>query len=100
MLGGKFPVHVVTRISQIALTAGGRWIESQAWRFDAIPADAQALFTCIPTVNKAVLAANADVCRASEAMGQELAICWPDTRLSMALRALPASRPSVYRMAP
>lgn len=73
MLGGKFPVHVVTRISQIALTAGGRWIESQAWRFDAIPADAQALFTCIPTVNKAVLAANADVCRASEAMGQELA---------------------------
>ena len=46
---------------------------SQAWRFDAVPAGARAIFTCVPTVNKAVVAATVGATEAAEAVGQELA---------------------------
>jgi exonuclease SbcD len=46
---------------------------SQDWRFDAVPAGARAIFTCVPTVNKAVVAATVGATEAAEAVGQELA---------------------------
>ena len=73
MLGGRYPVHVATRISQVALTTDGSWIESPDWRFDDLPTNMQALFTCVPTVNKAVLAATVGAADAAEALGRELA---------------------------
>jgi DNA repair protein SbcD/Mre11 len=73
LLGGAHPVHVADRIAQIALTADGRWQPSQGWRFDAVPAGARAIFTCIPTVNKATVAATVGATEAAEAVGHELA---------------------------
>lgn len=57
MLGGRHPVHVAERIGQAALTAAGAWVASPGWRFDGLPVDAVALFSCVPTVNKAAVAA-------------------------------------------
>ncbi len=73
LLGGRHPVHVADRIEQVALTAEGRWQASPLWRFDAVPPGARALFTCVPTVNKAVVAATVGATEAAEAVGQELA---------------------------
>ena len=73
MLGGRHPVHVAERISQVALTRDGAWCEAPGWRFDVVPEGAQALFTCVPTVNKATVAATVGATAAAEALGQELA---------------------------
>lgn len=72
LLGGRHPVHVVDRISQVALTHHGRWQQSDGWRFDAVPAGARALLTCVPTVNKATVAATVGATVAAEAVGSEL----------------------------
>jgi exonuclease SbcD len=48
-------VHVAERIGQVALMGDGTWAPAQGWRFDAVPAGARAVFTCIPTVNKATV---------------------------------------------
>ncbi len=73
LLGGRHPVHVADRIGQVALTAGSQWLASEGWRLDAVPAGARAVFTCIPTVNKAAVAATVGAADAAEAVGQELA---------------------------
>lgn len=72
LLGGRFPVHVADRISQVALIDGGSWVVSDGWRFDAVPAGAQALLTCVPTVNKANVAAAVGAAEAAEAVGAEI----------------------------
>jgi exonuclease SbcD len=73
LLGGKHPVHVATRISQVALGGDGAWVESNDWRFEEVPAGARLLMTCIPTVNKAAVAATVGAALAAEAVGAELA---------------------------
>ncbi|WOB11230.1 metallophosphatase family protein [Piscinibacter gummiphilus] len=72
LLSSRHPVHIVERICQVALLQSGRWLESEGWRFEAIPQGAVALFTCIPTVNKAVVAATVGAAEAGEALGKEL----------------------------
>ena len=57
LLGGRFRVHVADRLQQVALTDDGRWLESEGWRFEQIPQDARTIFSCVPTVNKAIVAA-------------------------------------------
>lgn len=74
LLGGRYPVHVADRISQVALTTAGTWQEAPGWAFDALPADAAALFTCIPTVNKAVIGAVVGASNAAEAVGEQLSL--------------------------
>ncbi len=73
LLGGRHPVFVAERIGQAALMGDGTWLASESWRFDVVPAGARALFTCIPTVNKATVAATVGAADAAEAVGQELA---------------------------
>ena len=73
LLGGRHPVFVAERIGQVALMADGSWQASAGWRFDAVPGGARALFTCIPTVNKAEVAAVVGASDAAQAVGQELA---------------------------
>jgi exonuclease SbcD len=73
LLGGKFGVHVADRIEQVGLSAEGRWIESEGWRFEAPPSGLTALFSCVPTVNKAVVAAAVGAARAADAVGELLA---------------------------
>lgn len=73
LLGGRFPVHVADRIQQLALSGDRRWIASQAWRFTSPPDGCRALFTCIPAVNKATVAAALGATEASQAVGEQLA---------------------------
>ena len=72
LLSSRHPVHIVERICQVALQENGSWLESEGWRFEEIPHGAVALFTCIPTVNKAVVAATVGAAEAGEALGKEL----------------------------
>jgi DNA repair protein SbcD/Mre11 len=73
LLGGRYGVHVADRIGQVALLSNGAWRESDGWRFDVLPDDAQAIFTCVPTVNKATVAASVGAAKAGTAVGHELA---------------------------
>lgn len=72
LLGGRYPVHVADRIGQVALTPDGRWITSDGWRFDQAPNAMRALFSCVPTVNKATVAAAVGASAAAEAVGEQL----------------------------
>ncbi|MCL4182336.1 MAG: metallophosphatase family protein [Burkholderiaceae bacterium] len=72
-LGGRHPIHVADRIEQVALTGSGRWVASPEWRFEALPTDAAALFSCVPAVNKATVAATAGAADAAQALGEQLA---------------------------
>ena len=74
LLGGRYPVHVAERIEQVAITAQGQWLVSTGWCFAELPADARALFSCVPTVNKAVVAATVGAADAAQAVGEHLAI--------------------------
>ena len=73
LLGGRYGVHVADRIAQVVLMPDRTWSESAGWRLGAVPAGALAVFTCVPTVNKAVIAATVGGADAGTALGQELA---------------------------
>lgn len=76
LLGGRYGVHVADRIGQVALRQDRTWLGSQGWRFDGaqdqLPDGARVLFTCVPTVNKATVAASVGAADAGVALGQEL----------------------------
>jgi exonuclease SbcD len=55
-LGGRYAVHVADRIGHVALTRAGAWQPAQGIYFDAAPADVMAVFSCVPTMNKAAVA--------------------------------------------
>jgi len=74
LLGGRYPVHVAGRIEQVALTARGEWLASTGWCFDRLPGNARALFSCVPTVNKAAVAAAVGATEAAQAVGEQLAL--------------------------
>ena len=73
LLGGRYGVHVADRIEQVALDAGGQWHASTDWCFDVVPDDLRALFSCVPTVNKAAVAATVGATEAAGSVGAELA---------------------------
>ena len=73
LLGGRHPVHVADRIEQVALSAEGEWLASAGWCFDRLPGHARALFSCVPTVNKAAVAAAVGAADAAQAIGENLA---------------------------
>ena len=60
LLGGRYGVHVADRIGQVALRQDRTWLGSQGWRFDGVqdvqPDGTRVMFTCVPTVNKAMVA--------------------------------------------
>jgi exonuclease SbcD len=70
--GGRYPVHVADRLQQVALDGDGRWHVSQGWRFEGIPGDSRVLFSALPTVNKAVVAAAVGATVAGEEIGNQL----------------------------
>lgn len=74
LLGGRYAVHVADRIEQVALTHDAHWLPSPAWRFDSLPEGLRALFSCVPTVNKATVATAVGAATASEAVGEQLAL--------------------------
>jgi len=68
-LGGKYPIHVADQISQVALLNNNTWVKSDNWGFDTIPSNTKVLISCLPTINKAKLAATIGVKNAAEAIG-------------------------------
>jgi exonuclease SbcD len=74
LLGGRYPVHVADRIGQVALMLTGCWQSSSGWVFDVLPNGLLALFSCVPTVNKAAVAATVGAGAAAEAVGEHLTV--------------------------
>ena len=76
LIGGRYEVFVADRICQVALI-GEQWIASDDWCFNVginFPsADRRALFTCIPTVNKAAVATTVGTMNVAEAVGDNIA---------------------------
>jgi len=72
-LGGRYPIHVADRIGQVALTRQHGWVASPGWRFEALPQDATAVFSCLPAVNKAAVAATLGASGATAAIGEQIA---------------------------
>lgn len=64
LLGGRFPIHVSDRIEQVAWD-GRRFITSTDWRFEELPVNCRALFTCLPSINRGDIAAKLGVEAAS-----------------------------------
>lgn len=60
---GRYPVYVASEIHQVALTQESEWISSLGqdtpdyWFSGGIPKHAKAIFSCLPTVNKADMVA-------------------------------------------
>lgn len=71
-IGGRHPIHVAERIGQAALTRQQGWVVSAGWCFDELPPGTRALFSCLPTVNKATVAATVGAAEASLALGEQL----------------------------
>ena len=71
-IGGRHPIHIADRIQQVALTRRG-WVASAAWCFEALPPDAEVLISCLPTVNKAAVAAATGAVDAARSVGEQLA---------------------------
>lgn len=72
LLGGRHPVHVADRIEQVGLTRTGQWLACDGWRFGCVPSDLAALFSCVPTVNRATVAAAVGAGQAAQAVGEHL----------------------------
>lgn len=80
LIGAQYPVYVADRIHQVALCSGEfhpsegpifTETEFEALRVEhGVP---KVIFTCVPTVNRAVLAAAAGVAKAATAVGDHLA---------------------------
>ena len=68
-VGGRHSIHVADRIQQVALTRRG-WVASAAWCFEALPPDAEVLISCLPTVNKAAVAAAIGATDAAQSVGE------------------------------
>ncbi|MBE0547689.1 MAG: metallophosphatase family protein [Rubrivivax sp.] len=88
MLGSRHRVFVADRIGQVALMAkpsppdrpgaaapaADLWLPSEGPRFTEVPPGARALFTCIPSINKAAVAASVGATAAGQAQGEQLAL--------------------------
>ena len=88
MLGSRHRVFVADRIGQVALMANSSptdmsgvgapaadlWLPSEGPRFTEVPPGARALFTCIPSINKAAVAASVGATAAGQAQGEQLAL--------------------------
>lgn len=73
-IGGKYPVFVAQDIQQVALLENRTWLSSLecgehggwlfrergSWLFSSVPQKALALFSCLPTINKAHIVASLD----------------------------------------
>ena len=73
LLSARHSIHVADRIEQVALTRAGEWVASRGWRFDALPEKSRVVFSCLPSVNKADVAAAMDATNAAEAVGDAIA---------------------------
>jgi DNA repair protein SbcD/Mre11 len=72
-LGGRHAVQVADRIGQVGLTASAGWVACAGWRFEELPHGLVALFSCLPSVNRAAVAAMLGAADAAMATGEHIA---------------------------
>lgn len=72
LIRGKHPIWVADHIQQVALTEGGNWIASASWQFETMPRATRLMCTCIPTQNRAALAASVGAPDVAGAMGNQV----------------------------
>jgi exonuclease SbcD len=94
LLGGRFRVPVADPLQQVTLVVEGHGLESPGWRFEHIPPGARAVFSCMPSVNKAVVAAAVGATEAAAAAGEQRTALLRGFARSMTWRAPPACRRS------
>lgn len=80
LIGARYPVYVADRIHQVALcngefhpSDGAIFTDAEFYALRALHGLPQVVFTCVPTVNKAVLASAVGVANAATAVGDHLA---------------------------
>ncbi|MBW3510648.1 metallophosphatase family protein [Janthinobacterium sp. NKUCC06_STL] len=76
LLGGRYPIHVANRLQQVVLNSRSEWTASTHSRFDANEwrdEDCTLLCSCVPTMNKANVAASVGAEQTGQAMGHYLA---------------------------
>lgn len=73
LIRGKHPIFVADRMQQVALTMEGCWVSSDDWQFESLPGETKLVCTCIPTLNRAALAAVIEPGDVASAMGEQLA---------------------------
>ncbi|MTV53541.1 metallophosphatase family protein [Massilia buxea] len=72
-MGGRYQALVADHLEQVVLTQAREWVRSPGWRFDKVPPDAHLLCSCVPTLNKASLAAAVGAADAASVMGEHIA---------------------------
>ncbi|MFY9328169.1 MAG: hypothetical protein WAO76_09150 [Georgfuchsia sp.] len=76
LIGGRYEVFVADRICQVALL-GDQWMASDDWCFNVgtnfQSSDWRALFTCLPTTNKAAVATVVGTIGVADAVGDNIA---------------------------
>lgn len=73
LLGAACAIHVVDRIEQVALLNDGSWLPSNGWHFETLPTGCKALFSGVPTLNKATVAGAVGGAAAGQEHGELLA---------------------------
>lgn len=71
LVGSVHPVFVADRIQQVVLV-DNEWVASDRWCFESLPNRARCLISCVPTVNKAAVAAVVGALSAGVAVGREI----------------------------
>lgn len=71
LIGARHPIHVAERLCQVAWIPNVGWLESEGWCFGELE-KAACVFSCIPTVNKADVAAAVGAEHAAEQIGETL----------------------------
>ena len=90
-LGGKYPVYVADRICQVML-AGGRWLESGKYRFEAdhlIKHRPTLLVSCLPSINKGQFKAVVEDGDSPADMVEKVCQGWADTNLKARSEGIP-----------
>lgn len=72
LIRGRHPIFVAERMQQVALTTEGCWVASDDWQFAALPGQTILVCTCVPTLNRAALAAAIEPRDVASAMGDQL----------------------------
>lgn len=91
-VGGKHPIYVAERITQVALNNWGQWIDAARYAFDDIPKGAQLIVSCLPSINKGAVAAAVGAENVGEKAGEMVtAVCrgWAGSNLAARAAGIP-----------
>jgi DNA repair protein SbcD/Mre11 len=87
-VGGKHPIYVAERITQVGLNNWGQWVDAGHYAFDDIPKGAKLVVSCLPSINKGAVAAAVGAENVGEKAGEMVtAVCRGWAGINLAARA-------------